>query len=261
MRIVAIQLDMAWENKPANHRRVSELFANSDLTPHSLVILPEMFETGFSMNAEKTCQSEQRKGETFLRNLAAKYQVAVMGGVVTPMIAGKCHNEAVVFAPSGEKLARYRKMKPFSKSGEDKAYPAGDKDVIFEWQGVKIAPFICYDLRFPELFRPAALKGAELITLIACWPAVRSEHWVRLLQARAIENLAAVVGVNRTGAEPGLDFDGRSAGFDHMGVSLFELDDKEQVATVDIDVEGIRQWREKFPALRDATTQPAAEVC
>ena len=176
---------------------------------------------------------------------------AVMGGVVGPIVDGKASNETVVFDPAGNQLARYRKMQLFTLSGEDVKYGAGDGHRLFEWQGVKISPFICYDLRFPELFRPAARDGAELITVIASWPEVRSEHWVRLLQARAIENLAFVVGVNRCGTDPTLTYDGRSVGFDPHGNCLFEANAAEQVILADIDVEQARQWRAKFPALKD----------
>lgn len=252
MQIVAVQLNMAWEDKPANHRKVRELLAGVAIEPGALVIVPEMFETGFSMNVAVAAQSEAREGETLLRELAAQYNAAVMGGVASPVGPdGKSRNEAVVFAPDGSELVRYQKMQPFSLSGEDQHYPAGDSCKIFEWQGVKIAPFICYDLRFPERFRLAIQAGAELITLIACWPQKRSEHWVRLLQARAIENLAIVVGVNRCGEEPGLLFDGRSAAFDHMGVAQFEADANEQVIVTHVDVEAARSWRAHFPALRD----------
>ncbi|OYP36684.1 nitrilase-related carbon-nitrogen hydrolase [Rhodopirellula sp. MGV] len=251
MKIVAIQLDMAWEDRASNHQRVRELIGGTTVTPGSLVILPEMFETGFSMNPEHTKQSDAREGETLLRQLAAEFDVAVMGGVVNEYGPGDAANECVAFAPDGTELVRYRKMRPFSLSGEAKHYPAGSAHKVFLWQGVKIAPFVCYDLRFPELFRAAVKDGAELFTLIACWPAKRSEHWVRLLQARAIENLACVVGVNRSGVEPNLQFDGRSAAFDYMGTCLFEADDQAQVLQTELEINELRRWRDKFPALRD----------
>jgi len=261
MQVIACQLDMVWENKAKNHQRVIELLSQSNIEPGSLIILPEMFDTGFSMNVSATAQSELRESEQVLQELARTYQSAVMGGVVSPAVeqllggqpTGKyvAGNEAVVFGPDGAELCRYRKQQPFSLSGEDQNYPAGKRHVLFEWQGVKIAPFICYDLRFPELFRAAIRDGAELLTLIACWPAVRSEHWVRLLQARAIENLALTVGVNRCGHEPNLAFDGRSAAFDHLGNFIFQADGTEQVVSCRLDVEAMRAWREKFPALRD----------
>ena len=253
MQIVAVQMKMAWEDKAANHQRLRELLTGTSIQPGALVIVPEMFETGFSMNIKATAQSEAREGEALLRELAKQYDSAVMGGVAGPIVDGASRNECVAFAPDGSELVRYQKMHPFTLSGEDKHYPAGDTHQIFQWQGIKIAPFICYDLRFPELFRPAVGQSAELITLIACWPAKRSEHWVRLLQARAIENLAYVVGVNRCGEEPSLEFDGRSSAFDHMGNQLFEASSQEQVLTQEIDIKATRRWRSKFPALRDMT--------
>ncbi|WP_149494774.1 nitrilase-related carbon-nitrogen hydrolase [Roseiconus lacunae] len=251
MQVVAIQLDMVWEDRAANHQRVEQLIDATAIAPGSLVMLPEMFETGFSMNPERTKQSEDREGEALLRRLAAKYDVAMMGGVVNEYSAGDVANECVAFAPDGRELVRYRKMRPFSLSGEADHYGAGTQYRLFEWQGVKIAPFVCYDLRFPELFRAAVKDGAELITLIACWPAKRSEHWVRLMQARAIENLAYVVGVNRCGEEPSLKFDGRSSAFDHLGNCLFEASDQVQALKTELDFGELRRWREKFPALRD----------
>ncbi len=273
MRVLAVQLDMAWEDKPRNRDRVAQLLATASVPPGTLIVLPEMFETGFSMNVSATAQSSERDGERFLRDLAIQYQSAVMGGVVSPVWQDTssgpavASNEAVVFGPDGDELARYRKQQPFSLTGEDRCYPGGERGVTFEWQGVRIAPFICYDLRFPELFRAATRDGAEMFVVIACWPAVRSEHWVRLLQARAIENLALTVGVNRCGNEPKLQFDGRSVAFDHMGHCLFEADGDEQILFCDFNPPAMRRWREKFPALRDSrivtpcefqlTTKPA----
>lgn len=256
MQIVAVQLNMAWEDKAANHQRLRDLLAGVSIQPGALVIVPEMFETGFSMNVAATAQTEDRLGEAVLRDLAKQHDAAVMGGVASPATDGQSRNECVAFAPDGTELVRYQKMHPFSLSGEDKHYPAGLGHKIFTWQGIKIAPFVCYDLRFPEIFRPAVEQGAELITVIACWPAKRSEHWVRLLQARSIENLAPVVGVNRCGEEPGLAFDGRSAAFDHLGSPLFEASAEEQVITAEIDIEAARSWRQKFPALRDMNLSP-----
>ena len=102
---------------------------------------------------------------------------------------------------------------------------------------------------FQRCFVPAVKDGAELIVVIACWPAVRSEHWVRLLQAHAIENLAVVVGVNRCGSEPNLQFDGRSSAFDHMGHCLVEANDEEQVISIDVDIDAARTWRGQFSRL------------
>ena len=251
MQIVAVLLNMALQDKPANHQRVRDLLGTVEIQPGALVIVPEMFETGFSMNLEAVAQSEAREGEALLRELAREHDAAVMGGIASPIEDDSSANECVAFAPDGKQLVRYRKMQPFSVSREGDYFRAGDTHQLFEWQGVKIAPFICYDLRFPEIFRPAVKQGAELITVIACWPAVRSEHWVRLLQARAIENLACVVGVNRCGEEPRLVFDGRTSAFDQQGKQLFQASPEEQVLTAEIDIGELRRWRSKFPALRD----------
>lgn len=251
MQIVAVQLDIVWEDKPANHRKLRELLAATEVPPNSLIIVPEMFDSGFSMNVSATAQSAARESEAVLRELAGQYQAAVLGGVVGPVVGNQASNEAVCFGPDGAELVRYRKMQPFTLAGEDQHYGAGSRHCIFTWQGVQVSPFICYDLRFPEIFRPAAQGGAELIVVMACWPAVRSEHWVRLLQARAIENQAYAVGVNRCGTDPHLPYDGRSVAFDPLGKPLFEADGREQLLTAEIDPQAVRDWRAAFPALRD----------
>lgn len=251
MKIVSVQLNMEWQDKQVNLASAQRLVAESGVQPGSLIVLPEMFATGFSMQVAATAQGKGRETESLMRKIASERDCCVLGGVVTPQPNGKAANEAVAFSPSGEELVRYRKQQPFSMSGEAEKYPAGSECKTFHWQGVTIAPFLCYDLRFPEVFRPAAIKGAELFVVMACWPSVRSEHWVRLLQARAIENLAAVVGVNRCGEEPNLTFDGRSTAFDHMGVQQFEADQTQQCIHSVVDIEALRSWRRTFPALRD----------
>jgi omega-amidase len=251
MQVIGVQLNSVWEDKPANHRRVRQLLAAEAIPAGSLIVLPEMFDTGFSMQLDVTAQGAERASERFLQEIACQTASTVIGGVVSPIIDGMGRNEAVVFSPDGNELARYCKRRPFSLSGEDRCHRRGEQTVVFQWNGVAVSPFVCYDLRFPELFREAIDQGAELLLVIACWPAIRSEHWVRLLQARAIENLAIAIGVNRCGSEPNLPFDGRSCGFDEQGRSLLEVDNAEQVFRIDIDIDRVRNWRQAFPALRD----------
>ena len=251
MHIAAIQLDIRWEDRSANHVHVEDLIQRANVPAGALVVLPEMFDTGFSMNTAATDPGERSATDAFCRALAARHKVAVLAGTVGRATPNQLANEAVAFSPEGVELARYRKMQPFSLSGEDVKYPAGSHHVSFEWQGVRIAPFVCYDLRFPELFRPAAQEGAELLVVVADWPEKRSEHWVRLLQARAIENQAFVLGVNRCGSDPTLNYDGRSSLFDPHGVQIFQADRREQVCQATIDPAIARSWREQFPALRD----------
>jgi predicted amidohydrolase len=251
MQIVAVQLDSVWEDKLASQARVRWLLQSADIASDALIILPEMFDTGFSMNVAVTAQSDSRESEVFLRELAKEFDSAVLGGVVGPIMNGQASNEAVCFAPDGSELVRYRKMQPFTLADEHVHYGAGDSHQIFEWRGVQIAPFVCYDLRFPEVFRPAARDGAELIAVIACWPEARSEHWVRLLQARSIENQAFTVGVNRCGTDPQFRYDGRSTAFDPHGNQLFEANANEQLLTCEIDANDVKTWRETFPAIQD----------
>lgn len=251
MNIAAVQLDIRWEDRPANHARVQQLLERVDLPRGTLLVLPEMFDTGFSMNTSATDPGADSTAETFCRGLARDRGVAVLAGLVARTADGRLANEAVAFSPDGDELARYRKMQPFTASGESECYAAGTTRVSFRWDGARVAPFICYDLRFPELFRPAARDGAELIVVIANWPEARSEHWVRLLQARAIENQAFVLGVNRCGSDPTLRYDGRSSLFDPMGREIVQADAREQVFQRQIDPAEARTWRQKFPALRD----------
>jgi omega-amidase len=251
MHIAAVQLDITWHNRAANYQRVRHLLETSNVPPDSLVVLPEMFDIGFSMDTTATDPGEPSASEIFCRQLAIDHHVAVLAGVVARAGDSKLANEAIAFGPDGQELVRYRKQQPWTPPGEHLHYPPGNGHVIFDWMGVKIAPFICYDLRFPELFRPAAVAGAELICLMASWPNTRSEHWVRLLQARAIENLAYVLGVNRSGDDPKFHYDGRSALFSPQGQLIWEAGPQEQIWIGEVDPQTVRDWREQFPALRD----------
>lgn len=202
MNVVAVQLDCVWEDKSRNFARVLELLAAEPPVPGSLVVLPEMFSTGFSYHFAMTCQTAAREDETFLARLADEFEVTVVGGVITRNAAGLVHNEAVAFGPDGNLLARYAKQRVFSPGGEAAVHSPGSTTVTFPWNGFTVAPLVCYDLRFPELFRAAVAQGADLLAVIASWPARRERHWLTLLQARAIENQAYVVGVNRVGQDP-----------------------------------------------------------
>ncbi len=247
----AVQLDIAWEDKATNFRKVCDLLAGTPPQPGSLVVLPEMFACGFSMNLGVTRQTEKREDETFLRDLARETRSTVVGGLVNPD-GERGRNESVAYSPDGELLARYTKIHPFSGGGEDVGHVAGTDIVTFSWAGFTVAPFVCYDLRFPEIFRAAARRGAELFVVIALWPVKRQHHWLTLLQARAIENQAYVVGVNRTGTDPNFSYSGRSVVVDPHGVIIADAGEQERVLIASLDVESVRAWRRDFPALRDA---------
>ncbi len=252
MNLFAVQLDIAWENKRANFAKVHTMLSAAPPARGSLVVLPEMFATGFSMNLPVTEQSSGREDEVFLASLARELQVFVSAGVVTPAGNGMGRNQAVVFSPDGALLARYTKIHPFSLGGEAQGHQRGSELAMFDWNGFQVAPFVCYDLRFPEIFRAAARRGANLFVVMALWPARRQQHWLTLLQARAIENQAYVVGVNRVGQEPEASYSGRSIVVDPHGIIIADAGEKERILAATVDLETVQAWRRDFPALRDA---------
>ena len=251
MKIVCCQLDIVWENKTANFDRVRRLLQKKAVPSGAMIILPETFAVGFTMNVDAAREGKEAAGEHFLAELAREHGAWVLGGVVQGSKGGKGHNEAVVYDPNGTELARYRKMQPFSMGGETDHYEAGSRVITFQWGDLTVAPFVCYDLRFPELFRLAVQEGAQFMPVIANWPAKRIGHWATLLQARAIENLAYVAGINRCGSDPHHTYTGRSMIVDHHGAILSEAGDQECVLEADLDASALVAWREQFPPLRD----------
>jgi predicted amidohydrolase len=157
-----------------------------------------------------------------------------------------------VFSPEGELIAFYAKMRPFTLGGEADHYAAGTHPVVFKWGDCSVSPFICYDLRFPEIFREAAAAHQpELFAVIANYPDKRIHHWVRLLQARAIENQAYVVGVNRVGTDPFYNYTGRSVIVDPHGEILADAGQRECLIQVKVDLATLRQYRAGLPFLDD----------
>jgi predicted amidohydrolase len=266
-----VQLDIAWENPAENHEQVRQLLDRVDINPGDLLVLPEMFATGFSFNIQKT---NDKAGETlaFLVEIAEEFQCFVQGG----RTVAACHQAAcgasnvmTVVGP-GQAGARvvceYTKIHPFSIGGEHETFAAGREVLTWEWPSrtdqvsdtgapdaaVRVCPAICYDLRFPELFRIAALsKGAGAFALGACWPVSRQHHWRALAIARAIENQAYMLAVNRTGRDPKLEYAGGTIAVSPKGDVIGELGSQPGVLSVDVDPREVRRWREKFPALQD----------
>lgn len=247
-----IQMSPEWENKAAGFAKARSLIAATKPAANSLIVLPEMFATGFSLNTKITAEPEHGPTEQFLIEMASKHRCAVIGGLVTRDAEGRCMNQSLVITPEGHVLGRYTKNQPFSLGGESTAHTAGKGMTVIEWQGLKIAPLICYDLRFPELAREAVRAGAEVLVFIAAWPIKRVQHWITLLQARAIENLAYVIGVNQCGSDPRFTYPGRSLVVDPHGVIIADAGEQEHVVTAELDAQIVRDWRTQFPALRDA---------
>ena len=207
-----------------------------------------MFCTGFSMESDRIAQPPGGPSETFLRQTAKELSISILASIPE---AGqpRPRNMAILASPEGT-ATRYAKIHPFSFGGEDQVYTGGDRIVTVAVEDVRVTPFVCYDLRFPEPFRLAA-EDTDLFAVVANWPEARREHWRTLVRARAIENLCFVAGVNRVGEGGKLRYAGDSAVISPWGEVLAEGASAEAVLLADIDPAAVRDARAKFPALRD----------
>ena len=256
MKAHLVQLDIQWESPEANFAKVRSLIESADPSPGDLIALPELFDSGFSLNTEITKDS---KGQTlaFLATLAADFDCLVHGArTILPSSEQLAFNCATVLSPESETpICEYHKIHPFSMGNEPKSFQGGNELQQYTWgqndTAIKVCPAICYDLRFPELFRKGAIDGAEMFVLGANWPSPRQHHWRALLIARAIENQAFVLGINRCGSDPYLQYDGGTIAISPKGDILGELDDQEGVLSIEIDPSLVRDWRKQFPALND----------
>lgn len=258
MQLVGVQLDIAWEDRDVNHRRVGELLEQSPPAAGSLVVLPEMFGSGFSMNVERIAEDENRLTERFIRDLARRHGIWLVAGLATRGADGRGRNEALAAGPDGNVVARYRKIHPFAPGREANHYTGGDAIVTFDAGAFRIAPFVCYDLRFPEIFRAGMQRGANVLLVMANWPAARVEHWVTLLRARAIENQAYVIGVNRCGSDPYLAYPGRSLIVGFRGNILADAGAEEGIVSATADLASLRDYRRELPFLADTKADLSA---
>ncbi|MCE9620279.1 MAG: carbon-nitrogen family hydrolase [Planctomycetes bacterium] len=256
MKCVAIQFPPAWENVEKSRGLIADLLAEAGDLSGALVVLPEMAESGFTNHPEHCTDG---KSERFACDQSRKHGCFLQHGF-THAVGSSFQNRVALASPEGKIIARYAKAHLFSLSGEPAHYSAGSSATVARltttgtpvgMPGVSVAPMICYDLRFPELWRHAALAGAELFSLSACWPATRSGHWRSLAIARAIENQAVVVACNRTGSEPNTQYSGGSLIIGPAGEIIAEASDKPEVLAAEVDIGETRSWRRKFPALRD----------
>jgi predicted amidohydrolase len=207
-----------------------------------------MFSTGFSMKSDRIAQPPGGPSESFLRETAEELELWVLASV--PEAGSPApRNTALIVSPAGE-VTRYAKIHPFSFGGEDRVYAGGDRVVTVPIENVRVTPFVCYDLRFPEPFRLAA-EETDLFAVVANWPQERIAHWKTLLRARAIENLCYVAGVNRAGEGGGLRYTGDSAVISPWGETLATAGSEETLLLFDADPSVVRDARARFPALSD----------
>jgi omega-amidase len=254
MRAHLVQSDIAWENPPENFRRVSAMLDGAHVRPGDLVVLTELFDTGFSFNLDVTAD---RDGRTlaFLVDTAKRLGVTLQGARTIIGPDGRGRNAAPVIAPDGRVLCEYYKIHPFSIGRESEYFTGGTEVMTFAWQhgssNAVVCPTICYDLRFPELFRRGLTMGAEVFALGSSWPLPRKLHRVALGVARAIENQAYMLCVNRAGNDPQFQYAGGSYAVDPKGQIVAEAGEEACVLSVEIDLELVRSWRATFPAWRD----------
>lgn len=252
MTVIGLQVDIAWEDKPANFAKVTALLERAQPAPGSLVVLPELFATGFTMNAERVAEDEDGPTRKFLSATARQWQSHVVAGAAMRLPEGGIQNQALVFGPEGECDGLYAKRRLFSPVNEQGSYLAGHTPLVFRWSELQVSLLICYDLRFPELFRQAAASHRpELFLVIANWPARRRLHWERLLRARAIENQAYVMGVNRTGADPETEYVGDSFWVDPHGEILADAGRAEGWVQGQPDLAALCQYRARLAFLND----------
>jgi omega-amidase len=248
MRVASLQHDIAWEDPAATRRGVAAMLDSIDLPPGSLLLLPELGDTGFSFDIDRIAGLD---GVAWAQELAQTRGVRVQFGHAERGPDGLGRNRATIVSPSGEILAAYDKIHPFSFAGEDRAYRGGDRIVLVEMGDFTVCPLVCYDLRFPELWRLATLAGAEVFTIGASWPAKRAGHWRSLLVARAIENQAFVVACNRVGRDPSNHYAGGSMVIDPTGEVLAEGGEAAECVIAEIDRQRLLDWRATFPAIDD----------
>lgn len=251
MRTAAIQMDMAWEDPQANYPRYAEWIRRATAAGADLVVLPEMFPTGFSMASDKIAEDPDGPSTTFLVEQAAAHGLHVCGSVAQVTPGFERPTNTLVLAGPGGVEARYHKIHPFSYSGEDRHYSGGHEFCTVTIAGVRTTFFVCYDLRFADEFWATA-ADTDCYVVPACWPARRGHHWRTLLQARAIENQAYVVGVNRVGTDGNdLDYSGDSAIIDPLGTTLASAALTETMVLADVDAEEVATVRARFPFLAD----------
>jgi predicted amidohydrolase len=242
-------MDIVWENPRENFRKVEQEAPRAAQAGARLLVLPEMFNTGFSMEAQRV-SSFAAETKAFLSRLARDHSLFVLGGYAEPDHPRPA-NACSVFDPLGEEILHYRKIHPFSMAGEDQHYLAGESMETVDVDGVGVTPLICYDLRFPEPFRPAA-RTTDLYCVIANWPDPRRDAWSALLRARAIENQAFVLGVNRVGEASGMAHSGDSALVDPMGRVVAEAHPyQEALVTGSVDPDEVGNVRRKLNFLKD----------
>ena len=248
--IALIQTPLVWEDPKANRILLQEKIKT--ITNADIIILPEMFTSGFTMNPQKVAESMNGLTMNWLLQLSEEMQMCICGSLVIEE-QGVYFNRFVFVEPSG-KISSYDKRHTFTLAGEDKVYQKGIEKVIINYKGWKICPLICYDLRFPVWARNT--EHYDVLLYVANWPKPRVNAWDALLKARAIENMSYCIGVNRVGTDANdLEYSGHSAAYNSLGQTLTEFEDSEAgIKTVRLDKSHLTEIRNKLRFLDDKDT-------
>ena len=251
LRVTLVQQPLVWAEPAANRERFGALLEPLAGTT-DLIVLPETFTTGFSMEVERLGEASGGPTSAWLADLAQELDAAITGSVITAD-GGRYYNRLLWAEPGGAPLRHYDKRHLFRMGREHQHFTAGVRAWTVPWRGFNVCPLVCYDLRFPVFSRRRAGLDYELLLYVANWPAPRALAWRTLLRARAIENQAYVVGVNRVGNDGDrIGHAGDSAAIDYLGQPLAELGAGPAVVTVELDAARLAAFREKFPAHLDA---------
>lgn len=264
MKLTCIQCDPVWQDDAANLAQLKRQFASYIAIENpDVVVLPELFHSGFSMDTATVVQSREGVVYRTLSELAKTYSVTLIAGVALKDEKSQTNhsepqgampvalNVAFIFSPDGTEQACYIKNYAFSLVDEQRYYQPDNSQVVFKVGQTSCSIFICYDLRFPELFRKVA-QQTEVMFVIASWPAARQAHWQALLTARAIENQCFVVGVNRIGTDGnGLQYVGGSRILSPLGEALCVMDERTHVQSYEIETDEVPLIRRRYPFLQD----------
>ena len=248
LNIALIQADLVWENPTENCKNFTKKI-DSIVDAIDVIVLPEMFSTGFTMHAEKVAESMNGKMVNWMKQQALKKNAAIVGSLIITE-NNKFYNRLLFVKPSGQ-ITHYNKRHTFTLVGEEKVYTAGSKKVIIDYKGWKICPLICYDLRFPVWARNS--EDYDILLYVANWPKPRISAWNALLKARAIENMSYCIGVNRVGID-GVNsiYSGHSAVYNVLGETISNIKpSEEQIDIVTLEKRHISAYRNKFKFLND----------
>lgn len=245
LKITVVQANIVWENPQANILNYSQLLKN--IEESDVILLPEMFTTGFSMNAEELKESMDGSSIKWMQKFATEKDAVVVGSLIVEDNK-HIYNRALWVFPNGE-IEIYNKRHLFTMGKEHLHYSAGKEKKIIEYKGWRFCPQICYDLRFPVFARN--LENYDVLFYLANWPSPRHHVWRNLLVSRAIENQAYCFGINRVGCDGmGIKYSGDSAFISPKGFAEF-MGDNEKVMTFELSYSQLHKFREKFPLLND----------